>query len=110
VDITFVVRSLAGSATYQLARALGQSVTEQTKQAVVVDNKAGASGMMAAQAAARAPADGYAEVALDLDDHLRDLLGAAHIRSDALDQDLVLLGHFVLGRRHATWRNRHRQE
>jgi tripartite-type tricarboxylate transporter receptor subunit TctC len=48
-----------GSATDQLARALGASFTADTKQAVVVDNKAGASGMMAAQAAARAPADGY---------------------------------------------------
>lgn len=57
--ITFVVPFAAGSATDQLARALGQSLTEQTKQPVVVDNKAGASGMMAAQQAARAPADGY---------------------------------------------------
>jgi tripartite-type tricarboxylate transporter receptor subunit TctC len=57
--VTFVVPFAAGSATDQLARALGQSITEQTKQAVVVDNKAGASGMMAAQAAAKAPADGY---------------------------------------------------
>ena len=57
--ITFIVPFAAGSATDQLARALGQSITEQTKQAVVVDNKAGASGMMAAQQAARATADGY---------------------------------------------------
>lgn len=57
--VTFVVPFAAGSATDQLARALGQSFTEQTHQAVVVDNKAGASGMLAAQAAARAPADGY---------------------------------------------------
>ncbi len=57
--IVFVVPFAAGSATDQLARALGQSITEQTKQAVVVDNKAGASGMMAAQAAARAAPDGY---------------------------------------------------
>ncbi|MEO7336629.1 MAG: tripartite tricarboxylate transporter substrate binding protein [Caldimonas sp.] len=57
--ITFVVPFAAGSATDQLARALGASITQDTKQAVVVDNKAGASGMMAAQAAARAPADGY---------------------------------------------------
>jgi tripartite-type tricarboxylate transporter receptor subunit TctC len=57
--ITFIVPFAAGSATDQLARALGQSITEQTKQAVVVDNKAGASGMMAAQAAAHAAADGY---------------------------------------------------
>jgi tripartite-type tricarboxylate transporter receptor subunit TctC len=57
--VTFVVPFAAGSATDQLARALGNSFTEQTKQAAVVDNKAGASGMMAAQAVARAPADGY---------------------------------------------------
>jgi tripartite-type tricarboxylate transporter receptor subunit TctC len=57
--ITFIVPFAAGSATDQLARALGQSITEQTKQAVVVDNKAGASGMLAAQAAARAAPDGH---------------------------------------------------
>lgn len=57
--INLIVPFAAGSATDQLARALGQSLTEQTKQPVVVDNKAGASGMLAAQAAARAPADGY---------------------------------------------------
>jgi len=57
--IIFIVPFAAGSATDQLARALGQSVTEQSKQAVVVDNKAGASGMMAAQAAAKAAPDGY---------------------------------------------------
>jgi tripartite-type tricarboxylate transporter receptor subunit TctC len=56
--ITFVVPFAAGSATDQLARALGQSVTEQTKQTVIVDNKAGASGMLAAQQVARAANDG----------------------------------------------------
>lgn len=57
--LTFVVPFAAGSATDQLARALGQSLGEQSRQTVVVDNKAGASGMLAAQAVARAPADGY---------------------------------------------------
>ncbi|WP_431103938.1 Bug family tripartite tricarboxylate transporter substrate binding protein [Roseateles noduli] len=57
--ITFVVPFAPASATDQLARALGQSVTEQTKLAVVVDNKAGASGMLAAQQGARAAPDGY---------------------------------------------------
>ena len=59
--ITFVVPFAAGSATDQLARAIGQSITNDTKQAVVVDNKAGASGMIAAAAAAVAKAapDGY---------------------------------------------------
>ena len=57
--VTFIVPFAAGSATDQLARALGTAITQETKQAVVVDNKAGASGMMAAQAAARSAADGY---------------------------------------------------
>jgi tripartite-type tricarboxylate transporter receptor subunit TctC len=57
--VTFVVPFAAGSATDQLARALASSITEQTKQAVIIDNKAGASGMMAATAVARAQPDGY---------------------------------------------------
>ena len=57
--ITFVVPFAAGSATDILARALGQSVSEQTGQPVVVDNKAGASGMIAAQAVAKATNDGH---------------------------------------------------
>ena len=57
--ITFVVPFAAGSATDQLARAIGQSITNDTKQAVVVDNKAGASGMISAAAVAKAAPDGY---------------------------------------------------
>ena len=57
--VTFVVPFAAGSATDQLARALGQSLTDQSKQPVVVDNKGGASGMIAAQQVARAAPDGY---------------------------------------------------
>ncbi|MCB4788818.1 MULTISPECIES: tripartite tricarboxylate transporter substrate binding protein [unclassified Delftia] len=57
--ITFVVPFAAGSATDQLARALGQAVATATKQAVVVENKGGASGMIAAQQVARSAADGY---------------------------------------------------
>jgi tripartite-type tricarboxylate transporter receptor subunit TctC len=57
--VTFIVPFAAASATDQLARALGQSITEQTGQPVVVENKAGASGMLAAQAAAKAAPDGY---------------------------------------------------
>jgi tripartite-type tricarboxylate transporter receptor subunit TctC len=57
--ITIVVGSSAGSTTDGLARAIGQEITAQTRMPVVVDNKAGASGGIAAQAVARAPADGY---------------------------------------------------
>ena len=57
--ISFVVPFAAGSATDQIARAIGQSVTSDTKQAVVVENKPGASGFLAASQVAKAPADGY---------------------------------------------------
>ncbi|HUR89910.1 MAG TPA: tripartite tricarboxylate transporter substrate binding protein [Ramlibacter sp.] len=57
--ITFIVPFAAGSATDQLARALGQAVTAETKQSVIVDNKPGANAFIGAQAAAKAPKDGY---------------------------------------------------
>jgi tripartite-type tricarboxylate transporter receptor subunit TctC len=57
--ITFVVPFAAGSATDQIARALGQSVAEQSKQSVVTENKPGASGFLAASQVAKASADGY---------------------------------------------------
>jgi tripartite-type tricarboxylate transporter receptor subunit TctC len=57
--ITFIVPFAAGSATDQLARALGQGVTQDTKQSVVIDNKPGANAFIGAQAAAKAPKDGY---------------------------------------------------
>ena len=57
--ITFIVPFAAGSATDQLARALGTAVTNETKQPVVVDNKPGANAFIGATAAAKAPKDGY---------------------------------------------------
>ncbi|MCT8176368.1 Bug family tripartite tricarboxylate transporter substrate binding protein [Variovorax sp. CY25R-8] len=57
--ITFVVPFAAGTATDQIARALGNVITAETKQAVVIDNRAGASGFIASQFVAKAPADGY---------------------------------------------------
>jgi tripartite-type tricarboxylate transporter receptor subunit TctC len=57
--ITFVVPFAAGSATDQIARALGNGITAETKQPVVIDNKAGASGFIASQQVAKAAPDGY---------------------------------------------------
>lgn len=58
--VTFFVPFAAGSATDTLARSLGQGVTAGTKQNVVIDNRPGANGFIAAQAVARAAPDGYA--------------------------------------------------
>jgi tripartite-type tricarboxylate transporter receptor subunit TctC len=58
-SITFVVPFAAGTATDQIARALGNGVTGETKQAVIIDNRAGASGFIASQYVAKAAPDGY---------------------------------------------------
>jgi len=58
-SITFVVPFAAGTATDQIARALGNGVTGESKQAVIIDNRAGASGFIASQFVAKAPPDGY---------------------------------------------------
>jgi tripartite-type tricarboxylate transporter receptor subunit TctC len=57
--IKLLVPFSAGSATDQLARAVGQAVSEATRQPVVVENKAGAAGLLAVQSVATAPPDGY---------------------------------------------------
>ncbi len=57
--ILLVVPFSAGSATDQLARAIGQVVTEATKVPVVVENKAGAAGVLAVQSVARSAPDGH---------------------------------------------------
>lgn len=57
--IRFVVPFTSGSSTDLLARAIGNSITQETRQPVVVDNKPGASGFIGAQEVVRAQADGY---------------------------------------------------
>ena len=58
-QITIVVPFAAGSGTDQLARAYSTAMTAEFKVPVVIDDKPGASGMIAAQLVAKAPADGY---------------------------------------------------
>jgi tripartite-type tricarboxylate transporter receptor subunit TctC len=57
--LRIIVPFPAGSGTDTGARVLGQWLTARTGQPVIVDNRPGASGFIAAQAAATAPADGY---------------------------------------------------
>src|SRR3954452_2876826 len=48
-----------GGATDIIARIVGQRLTESLGQTFVVENRPGANGNIALEAAARAPADGY---------------------------------------------------
>ncbi|MFN0040784.1 MAG: Bug family tripartite tricarboxylate transporter substrate binding protein, partial [Burkholderiales bacterium] len=57
--IRLVVPFPAGATADLLGREFGHVLGERLKQPVVVDNRAGANGMLGAQFVARAPADGY---------------------------------------------------
>ena len=57
--IRIVVPFAAGGATDVIARVVGQKVSEQLGQPVLVENKAGANGNIGAVAVARAAPDGY---------------------------------------------------
>jgi tripartite-type tricarboxylate transporter receptor subunit TctC len=54
-----VVPFAAGTTTDQAARYIAQKITEQYKEPVVVENKAGANGFIALQYLLTQPADGY---------------------------------------------------
>lgn len=57
--ITMIVPAPAGGAADVLARLLGEQLAHAFGQPVVVDNKPGASGILATNVAARAPGDGH---------------------------------------------------
>jgi tripartite-type tricarboxylate transporter receptor subunit TctC len=57
--VKLVVPAPAGSSLDFIARTLGEKLRERWKQPVLVENKAGAGGMLGMTAVAKAPADGY---------------------------------------------------
>jgi len=57
--VRLVVPFPPGGGTDLVARAIAQRITEPLGQAVLVDNRAGAGGVIGAEQVAKAPADGY---------------------------------------------------
>jgi tripartite-type tricarboxylate transporter receptor subunit TctC len=57
--VTLLVPYPAGGATDQIARALGQALSEKWKQPVIIDNRSGASATIGAAAVVKAKPDGY---------------------------------------------------
>ena len=57
--VTIVVPFAAGGTNDILARIIGQALTTELGQSVIVDNRAGAGGNIGGAMAAKAPADGY---------------------------------------------------
>lgn len=71
--IRFVVPFAAGGALDYVARTLGSEITKQTKAQVIVDNKPGASGIIAAEHVKGAPADGYTVLITNMDSHVNNV-------------------------------------
>lgn len=63
--IRWLVPYPAGGGSDFLARTIGQQLSTQTGQTVIVDNKPGANTAVAAAETARAPADGYTVLSAD---------------------------------------------
>lgn len=57
--VRFIVASAPGGAPDILARTVAQKLSDKLGQQVVVDNRAGASGLVGAELAAKAPPDGH---------------------------------------------------
>jgi tripartite-type tricarboxylate transporter receptor subunit TctC len=57
--VKIIVSLAPGGLADMFARLLAQHMTEMTRQAVVVENRTGGAGVVGAEAAAKAPADGY---------------------------------------------------
>jgi tripartite-type tricarboxylate transporter receptor subunit TctC len=57
--IKIIVPTAAGGIADQIARVLSQHLTDTAKQTVVVENRTGAGGAIAADSVAKSPADGY---------------------------------------------------
>jgi tripartite-type tricarboxylate transporter receptor subunit TctC len=57
--VTIVVGAAAGAGGDLLVRLLAQKLSDRWKQTVIVENKSGGSGLIAANEALKSPADGY---------------------------------------------------
>ena len=75
--IRVIVGFPPGGGTDIVARLIGQKLTESWGQQVIVDNRPGATGMIGAQAIAKAPPDGYT-------------LGIGHVNSQAIAPSIAV--------------------
>lgn len=82
--IRFIVPFPPGSSTDAAARVVGQKLGETLMQPVVIDNRAGASGSIGCEMAARAAPDGYTLVLGTASTHAVAVSVNSHLRYDPL--------------------------
>jgi tripartite-type tricarboxylate transporter receptor subunit TctC len=72
--IRLIIPIAAGGGPDTIGRAVGQKLTENLGQTIVVDNRAGASGAIAVELASRAAPDGYTILLISASQVIRPLL------------------------------------
>src|SRR3954462_14432525 len=82
--VRIVLPFAPGGSTDLQARLLAKKYTDSLGQAFVVDNRAGASGMIGTEAVARAPADGYTLLFTSASLSVNTTLFASKIKFDPL--------------------------
>ncbi|OVZ54776.1 hypothetical protein CDO44_26060 [Pigmentiphaga sp. NML080357] len=78
--VRFVVPYVAGSPADLVARKLGEDLARQLGQPFIVENKAGANGMIGSEFVARAAPDGHTLMIGNMDTHALNPLLYRHIR------------------------------
>ena len=58
-SVKLIVPFAAGGSTDTVARVIAEKLTGRLSQPVIVENRAGAGGMIGSEIAAKSPADGY---------------------------------------------------
>ena len=89
--LRLVLGQAAGGAVDTVARALAELLGQELGQAVVVDNRPGAGGMLAAELLANAPADGHTLALLDVGSVVVNPLLQKTVRYD-VRKDFAYLG------------------
>lgn len=85
--IQIIIAFPPGGATDVLARAVGQEISKQLGQSVIVENRPGAGGTIGAGAAARSPADGHTL-------HIASVANMAIVNATYPDQPVSLAASF----------------
>jgi tripartite-type tricarboxylate transporter receptor subunit TctC len=97
--IRIVVGYSPGGGTDSTARAVGQKLSDRLGQAVIIENRPGASGSIALERVARAPADGYTLLMLTSNETVLPALRTNlpfDLQRDFTPVSLVTIGPMVL--------------
>ena len=96
--IRFIVPFPAGSTTDARARIVGEEPRKGLGQPIVIENKPGADGIIAAQAAAQSPPDGYTAFIATSSTHAANLTLFKELPEDARKDFLPVAGLIRIAR------------